>query len=94
MKTEKLKQALLTLQRSGYAALVREAGVERLVLEARIEALESALRPFALFAEKFDAAPIRGIADTLYAIHAEEKAAELRLSDCRKARAALLGEES
>lgn len=63
---------------------------------ARVATLEAALRPFALFAERFDAKPIRGIADEVYGIHGgdvEPIGASLRLSDCRKARKALLGED-
>lgn len=63
---------------------------------ARVAELEAALRPFALFAERFDAVPMRGLDDVLYSIHGGEgapsgKGADLRLSNCRRARAALLG---
>jgi hypothetical protein len=57
--------------------------------EAELVRLREALRPFALFAEKWDIKPLRGISDEFYAIHAGEDGAALRLTDCRKARAAL-----
>lgn len=54
--------------------------------EQRAEALARALRPFALFAEKWEANPIRGLADELYTIHSGDQEAVLRLSDCQRAR--------
>lgn len=56
----------------------------------RLRLAVEALRPFAAFAEAFDAKPISGLDDTLYAIHTGTAwAAAFRLSDCRAARAAL-----
>lgn len=57
--------------------------------EVIAEAVE-ALRPFADFAAKFNAKPLRGIDDTLYAIHTGTQwEAEIRLSDLFRARAIL-----
>lgn len=87
-----IRVAAERLRSMGMYALSGQVDEEADALRERVRTLEDALRPFALFAEKLDTTPIRGIADTLYAIHAEERAAELRLSDCRNARKALLGE--
>ena len=58
--------------------------------QQRLAALEAALRPFAKFAEAFDAKPIARLDDEFYAIHTGTQwEASLRLSDCRAARAAL-----
>src|SRR6476660_3207273 len=54
-----------------------------------IQRLETALRPFATFAEKWNAKPLVGIHDEFYSIHAGEDGATLRLSDCRRALASL-----
>jgi len=53
--------------------------------------LYEALRPFANFADKFDANPISNLADEMYSIHGglDGIGASFRLSDCKKARAAL-----
>lgn len=46
-----------------------------------------ALRPFATFAAKWDAQPLKGIADEFYAIHTGTPyEAALTLTDCRAAR--------
>jgi hypothetical protein len=59
-------------------------------LEQVNKELVEALKPFALFAEKYDAKPLRQLDDRIYGIHAgTEWEAELSVSDCRKARAAL-----
>lgn len=94
MKTDALQKSLAILAEHDYDATASAAADELKALEGRVRALEDALRPFALFAERFDANPLRGISDTLYGIHGgcEGKEAELRLSDCRNARAALVGE--
>jgi hypothetical protein len=58
--------------------------------KGRVARLEEALTPFATFADRWDANPIRGLDDVLYAIHStDEQRVELRLSDCKKARKAL-----
>lgn len=57
----------------------------------QIDSLSSALAPFADFADKWEAKPLRGIDDELYVIHAGEDRASFRLSDCWKAREALRG---
>jgi hypothetical protein len=57
--------------------------------EQRAERAETALRPFAAFADAWDRKPIRGIHDEVYAIHAGADRGVLRLSDCKAARAAL-----
>lgn len=62
--------------------------------QAKVASLRAALRPFAEFARKFDAAPITNVerADVLYGIHGGsrfENGADLRLSDCRAAQKAL-----
>jgi hypothetical protein len=55
-------------------------------LQEQVALLTAALRPFAAFGKAFDAKPMRGIADEVYAIHAGTQwAASLRLSDCRRA---------
>lgn len=55
-----------------------------------IARLRAALAPFAAFAAAFDAQPLSNLVDEFYAIHTGTKwEASLRLSDCRKARAAL-----
>ena len=62
-------------------------------LRAEVARLREALIPFAHFGRCFEAKPLNGLADTVYAIHlGTEWAAEFRVSDCRAARAAL-GEE-
>lgn len=66
-----------------------EAIVRAETAESRVAALEAALRPFALYAAKFDARPLRNADDVIHAIHAGEDGAEIRLSDCRRARALL-----
>ena len=53
------------------------------------DALVGALKPFAEFADKFEANPLGNAGDILYAIHTGELGAEFRLSDCIKARSAL-----
>jgi hypothetical protein len=55
-----------------------------------LDALVSALKPFAEFAKAFNANPMLGGDDALYSIHGGPgapscKGAELRLSDCRAA---------
>lgn len=50
---------------------------------------EDALRPFARYAEKRAAKPLRGLDDVIHAIHAGEDGAEIRLSHCNAARDAL-----
>lgn len=65
----------------------RDAAREALLMEA--------LRPFAEFAERFHAKPLRGLADELYTIHTgTEWEAALRLSDCERALAALRSPET
>ena len=60
-------------------------------LQDRIKALESALAPFAKFANAFAAKPLGQFSEEMYSIHAGTKfEASLYLSDC-KAAAALLG---
>jgi hypothetical protein len=55
--------------------------------------LRAALEPFARYAEMREAKPLRGLDDVIHAIHTgSEWEAELRLSHCIKARAALSGE--
>ena len=55
---------------------------------ALIRELLDALRPFATFAKKWDDQPINGIDDRLYGIHSGTPwEAELRLSECRHAKA-------
>jgi hypothetical protein len=54
-----------------------------------VRRLRDALAPFARFAEQWNRNPLRGIDDVLYAIHAGADRAEIRLSDCRRALAAL-----
>lgn len=51
--------------------------------------LRAALEPFAHFARQWERNPLCGIADELYAIHAGERGAALRLSDCQRAAAIL-----
>lgn len=71
---------------NGFAALTE--------LCARLRRAEEALKPFARFAEQFDRMPMNGIADAFYGIHfGTEYEAELKLSDCRRARAALQNKE-
>lgn len=50
-----------------------------------LEQAADVLRPFANFAEKFNAKPLRGIADEFYVIHSGDDGAALRLSDCQRA---------
>ena len=59
-----------------------EANVRAITL---VPELVEALRPFALFAEKWEANPV-GTADEFYAIHGGADGASLRLSDCRRAK--------
>lgn len=75
--------------------LAERALVEVEALEARVRRLEKALTPFARFAERFDSTPMRGVDDKIHTIHGgiPEKEASLRLSECRAARKALLGED-
>lgn len=55
-------------------------------LQKQVALLTAALRPFAAFGKAFDAKPMLGIADEVYAIHTGTQwAASLRLSDCRRA---------
>jgi hypothetical protein len=55
--------------------------------------LREALEPFARYAEMREAKPLRGLDDVIHGIHpGSEWAAELRLSHCEQARAALSGE--
>lgn len=61
---------------------------------AEVARLREALRPFAEFAQRYDATPMKGGTDALYSIHGgagapSGKGAELRLSDCRAAIKAL-----
>jgi len=60
-------------------------------LTAAVERMREALAPFAFFAERWEANPLGRIADDFYTIHGgmEDKEASIRLSDCKKARAAL-----
>ena len=51
--------------------------------------LRDALQPFAFFAAQWEAHPIDRLADDLYSIHAGDRGATFRLSDCRNARALL-----
>lgn len=65
-------------------------------LEEENARLRAALKPFAAFAQMFDATPMKGGADALYSIHGgagapSGKGAEIRLSDCRAALKALEG---
>jgi hypothetical protein len=55
--------------------------------------LSAALEPFADFADKWNANPMRGLDDELYSIHNGDIGASFRLSDCKKARAALDGKD-
>lgn len=58
--------------------------------KAQRDAALRALRPFARFAEQWDRQPLSRIDDNFYSIHTgTEYEAELRLSDCRAARAIL-----
>ena len=64
-------------------------------LLALVDDLAERLKPFAEFARAFDAKPIRGLDDRLYGIHTgTEWEGELKLSDCRAARAALARTEA
>jgi hypothetical protein len=57
----------------------------------RVKELEAALRPFANYAEKRDAKPLRGIGDSIHCIHTgTEYEAEITLTHCRHARQILL----
>ena len=52
--------------------------------------LVEALRPFEAFAKAFDRKPVKGLGDDLYSIHPfSEFEASIRLSDLRRARAAI-----
>lgn len=83
----KIDDALLKLRALGYAEEAHAAVVE-------LDRLREALSPFAEFARKFDARPLRGIADEFYGIHAGTPyEASLRISNCRTALKAL-SEES
>ena len=62
-----------------------EVSMERDALRAELRAAADALRPFAQFAAKWNAKPLRGIDDEVYSIHIGYDAASLRLSDCRTA---------
>ena len=84
---EELEQLQSLLGRTHSGVLEAEERIQQMSKEnARLRA---ALKPFAVFADKWDAAPLRGVDDILYAIHSEEKHGEIRLSDCKAARAAL-----
>ena len=102
---EKPRQATDTLHALGAAVVAlmgsapltdAEAGaiqavseVERLRRENA--ALRTALAPFAKYAERRNAYPLRGLGDVIHSIHAGslDKEAELTLTDCRRARAVL-----
>ena len=84
------KVAALEAERDGIDALWLKARFDAVDAHQRIAVLEAALRPFAKFAEAFDAKPIARLDDEFYAIHTGTQwEASLRLSDCRAARAAL-----
>ena len=56
----------------------------------RILELEEALEPFAIYSEKRDAMPLKGCGDAVSIIHpGTDYAAEITLTDCRRARTAL-----
>ena len=87
-----LRQRLADAEATRRVAMERTAEVlgEKIELERRLASAVEALRPFALFAEKWDAQPLRNIDDEFYSIHTGTQwAASLRLGDCRKARTAL-----
>jgi hypothetical protein len=52
---------------------------------AQLRAAVDVLRPFAHFAAKWNAKPLRGIDDEIYSIHVGEDGASLRLSGCQSA---------
>ena len=67
----------------------------RAIIEAqdiRIQLLEHALKPFAHFAHQWNRQPMRGMDNVIYAIHTDtEYEAELKRSDCERARLLLGG---
>lgn len=74
------------------APLLVELDVTRATLAAereKVRVLMGALAPFGRFADKWDAHPISRLDDRLYSIHSGDDGAEFRLSDCKKAQAAL-----
>lgn len=63
---------------------------EAMRLVAQAQEMAKALRPLARFVEAWDAAPMRGLDDVLYAIHGgrdapSAKGEEIRLSELREA---------
>lgn len=59
--------------------------------QKRIQELEAALRPFADYAAKRDAAPLVGMGDSVHCIHTgTEHEAEITLTHCRHARQLLM----
>ena len=90
----------LTLEvRADLGAMLEDEGSMMREVEAVVACataapdMARALLPLARFVEAFDAKPVRGIGDVLYGIHggdgASEYGADVRLSDLRKAVAAL-----
>lgn len=76
--------------------LVWQAADRLAAMRDRIKVLEAALEPFAIYSEKRDAMPLKGCGDAVSIIHpGTDYAAEITLTDCRRARAALSkGEEN
>jgi hypothetical protein len=69
------------------ARLHQQSNVTTAALQNENRRLREALAPFAKFAELWEAKPLSGMDDIIYRIHAgTEWDAELRLSDCQKAR--------
>ena len=88
----------MTLRRlEKWVAMLADRDRNKADLQRKLNLATDALLPFALFAERWDKNPIRGLDDALYSIHAgagdEDIEGVLRLSDCKQARAALAGIE-